>query len=102
MDLSNFTLGRWLGLGAGGQAKNCDVRMKLQDLLNGRNWCIDFRRGLAARMVSGSAMAITRHLLAAVHFRLGHLAVWQTGERRRDRPQDHQADYQKGTDLRHS
>jgi hypothetical protein len=102
MDLSNFTRGRGLRLGARGQRKNCDVRVRLQHLLNGRNRCIDFRRSLAARMVSGFAMAITSHLLTAVHFRLGHLAVWQTGERRRDRPQNHQTHDKNGSDSRHS
>jgi hypothetical protein len=42
MDLSNLTLGRWLGLGARGQAKNCEVGMDLRNLLNCRNRYINF------------------------------------------------------------
>ncbi len=45
--------------------------------------------------------AASPHLLAAVHFRLGHLAVWQTGKHRRDRPQNQQTHDQNGADLCH-
>jgi hypothetical protein len=101
MDLSNQPLCLCLRLETRGQAKKCDVRMKLHDLLKCRNRYIDFCGGLAAMMLTGSPMAITRHLLAAVHFRLGHLVIWQTSKSRRDRPQKHKSHDQNGTDRRH-
>jgi prolipoprotein diacylglyceryltransferase len=88
MDLNNFTVSCWFWLEALAEVENGDVRMNLQSLLNCYNGGIDIWGGLTAGMLTGSAMAIARHLLTAVHLRLGHLAVGQTGERRRDRPQD--------------
>ncbi len=88
MDLNNFTVSCWFWLEALAEVENGDVRMNLQSLLNCYNGGIDIWGGLTAGMLTGSAMAIARHLLTAVHLRLGHLAGWQTSERRRDRPQN--------------
>lgn len=88
MDLNNFTFSCWFWLEALAEVENGDVRMNLQSLLNCYNGGIDIWGGLTAGMLTGSAMAIARHLLTAVHLRMGHLAGWQTSERGRDRPQN--------------
>jgi prolipoprotein diacylglyceryltransferase len=88
MDLNDFTLGGWYRLDAQVEVENCNVGLNLRNLLNRYNGGIDIWGGLTAGMLTGSAMAIARHLLAAIHFRLGHLAAWQTSERGRDRPQN--------------
>lgn len=84
------------------EKKNCKARINLRNRLNRRNRYFNARGCLAARMLTGSAMAIARHLLATIHFCLGHLVGWQTGECRRDRPQNCQADYHKQTKTRHA
>ena len=88
MDLNDFTLGGWYRVDAQVEVENCNVGLNLRNLLNRRNGCIHIWGGLTAGMLTGSAMAIARHLLTAVHLRLGHLAGWQTSERGRDRPQN--------------
>jgi hypothetical protein len=101
MNLNNFTLSRWLRLEALIEAKNSKLGMNLRSLLNDRDGCIDIWSRLTAGVLFGSTMAIARHLLAAGHFHLGHLAVWQTSERRCDRPQNQQTHDHYGTDLCH-
>jgi hypothetical protein len=88
MDLNNFTLSRRSRHKAQVETENRELWLNLRSLLNCRDGCIDTCRCLTAGMLTGSPMAIARHLLAAGHLHLGHLAVWQTGERRRDRPQN--------------
>ena len=74
MDWNNFTLGGWYRLDAQVEVEDCNVGLNLRNLLNCYNRCVDIWSGLTAGMLTGSAMAIARHLLTAVHFRLGHLA----------------------------
>lgn len=88
MDLNNLTFRGRLRLQALAEVENGNVGLNLRNLLNCYNGGIDIWGGLTAGMLTGSAMAIARHLLTAVHLRLGHLAGWQTSERRRDRPQN--------------
>jgi hypothetical protein len=75
--------------------------MDLRNVLNGCNGYVDIWSGLTTRMLRGAPMAITGHLLAALHFRLGHLAVGQTGECRRECPQKEPTHDQNGADFRH-
>jgi prolipoprotein diacylglyceryltransferase len=88
VDLNNLTFRGRLRLQALAEVENGNVGLNLRNLLNCYNGGIDIWGGLTAGMLTGSAMAIARHLLTAVHLRLGHLAGWQTSERRRDRPQN--------------
>jgi hypothetical protein len=53
-------------------------------------------------MLTGSSMAVARHLFAAIHFRLSHLVVGQTGKGRRDRPHNYETHDDNGTDLHHT
>jgi hypothetical protein len=101
MGLSNCDLICWLRLKARCEASNGQVGMDLRNLLNCCNGYVDIWSGLTTRMLRGSPMAITRHLLAAFHFRRGHLAVWQTGKCRRECPQKQPTHNQNGADFRH-
>jgi len=87
MDLNNLTLSRCLRLEALAEIENGELGMSLRSWLNGRDRRINTRASLTAGMLSGPPMALARHLLAAGHFCLSHLAIWQASQRRRNRPQ---------------
>ena len=86
MDLNNLTLSRCLRLEALAEIENGELGMRLRSRLNGRDRRINTWASLAAGMLSRPAMAFACHLLAAGRFFLAHLAIWQTSQRRRDRP----------------
>jgi hypothetical protein len=87
MDLNNLTLSRCLRLEALAEIENGELGMSLRSRLNGRDRRINAGASLTAGMLSGPAMALARHLFAAGHLCFCHLAIWQTSQRRRDRPQ---------------
>jgi len=87
MDLNNLTLSRCLRLEALAEIENGELGMSLRSGLNGRHRRINTGASLTAGMLSEPPMALARHLLAAGHFCFCHLAIWQTSQRRRDRPQ---------------
>jgi hypothetical protein len=87
MDLNNLTLSRCLRLEALAEIENGELGVSLRSWQNGRDRRINTGASLTAGMLSGPPMALARHLLAASHFCLSHLAIWQASQRRRDRPQ---------------
>jgi hypothetical protein len=87
MDLNNLTLSRCLRLEALAEIENGELGVSLRSWLNGRDRRINTGASLTAGMLSWPPMALARHLLAAGHFCFCHLAIWQTSQRRRDRPQ---------------
>jgi hypothetical protein len=90
MNLNDFALNRGRRLEALIEADSGELVMNLRTRLHGRHGCIDARGALTAGMLSGSPMTLARHLLAAGHFCLRHLAAWQTSDRGRDHPQNQQ------------
>jgi hypothetical protein len=87
MDLNNLTLSRCLRLEDLAEIENGELGVSLRSWLNGRDGRINTGASLTAGMLPGPPMALARHLLAASHFCLSHLAIWQASQRRRDRPQ---------------
>ena len=72
------------------ERSNYDVRMYLSPnpIKRGRRRCT-LNGCLATRVLTGTHVAVARHLLTAVHFSLRHRSVGQAGQgRHRHREQD--------------
>jgi hypothetical protein len=79
-----------------------EIGIKVRNRLErcGGRWGV--RDGFATGVLPSSHVAITCHLLAALHFRTRHLRARQTRERGRANPQGNQSQDDEVVELRHS